>query len=962
MASASAAVIVLMPRWSVAAAVVLSLLFGVTFAAPAYNAGEVERAINRNPSAVRNHSVRALGLARQAQDLAAELSALRRLIAVAALEGDTKDSTTHIERARFLARHLRDAVAECEVLGSEAELFSEQHREREAGASFVAAEACSRLHSPNFHLARVLVAKAQWLQRIGQEGDAIKLANQAHEIALRNNDRFAMALAINHMANALFRTSTFLPQESTGQAARYQEALRLIDPDQYRVFAAGVQFNLGALMLQSGHLDDAAGAFKAAAELNRQLGYKSFEFDVHVALAEVELERAAPRTALLEINQAEAAGQDLKNGLAPRQKFRLGLAKARALSMVARRHEALQTLHAQEAALQELNAPRHRARFLEAAVSVRTNLGDFEQAVRLARELRDADRADTITSNLTQITESRTKYDAEKKERENAELRSREQEQEIKYLRVTSILAVAVSFMGVSIFVVRMRYSRALRAASAIKVAIVDHSFESMVTADSNGEIVEANAAACLLFGYSREQLLGRLMISLLRPLDLSPERNPFQEAIESQQRTTLTYKSATGEDIFGETVVWATQVDGAAHTNACIRDVTELRRSAEVIDRQREELRQSEKLTTMGSLLAGVAHELNNPLAVVVGRASLLESVVRDPNIREQARQIHEAANRCGRIVKSFLNMARQRESVKSQVQLNDLVRASTEMLSYMAKSRSISVKLQLLTNMPAFRADGDQLGQIILNLMINAHQALQTSSPPRVLTVETGMETQGTSAQPCVFVLVADNGPGISAALKERIFDPFFTTKKEGLGTGLGLSFCRSIARSHGGDVNLIASEVGASFKLWLPFDHQELPAPHTHAIPAGRPDDANISVLIVDDEPDLAEVILAMLSAAQIQGTVATSGHEALDHLKHTRFGAAIIDVHMPSMSGIELWQEIRRVDPALAKNTIFTTGDTLSRDTTGVHHIVGSQLVLEKPFSDDELISNLRSLFR
>nr|WP_316641803.1 ATP-binding protein [uncultured Roseateles sp.] len=247
----------------------------------------------------------------------------------------------------------------------------------------------------------------------------------------------------------------------------------------------------------------------------------------------------------------------------------------------------------------------------------------------------------------------------------------------------------------------------------------------------------------------------------------------------------------------------------------------------SEQIARQRDALRQSEKLSAMGSLLAGVAHELNNPLAIVMGRASLLEERLQDRGADAQTcadlQRIREAAERCGRIVRTFLNMARSRPTQRSTVHLHELVQAAADMLAYSYRSHGINLDLALAPDLPSLQADGDQLGQVVLNLMVNAQQALTAHEGERRVRVSTGLRPAVDEETPAqLWLRIADTGPGIAAAARAKLFEPFFTTKAEGNGTGLGLSLSRSLAREHGGELALEPADLagGASFVLTLPL----------------------------------------------------------------------------------------------------------------------------------------------
>ena len=279
-------------------------------------------------------------------------------------------------------------------------------------------------------------------------------------------------------------------------------------------------------------------------------------------------------------------------------------------------------------------------------------------------------------------------------------------------------------------------------------------------------------------------------------------------------RRVEMTAMRADGAEFPVEVVLWRTDLEGESHFTASLTDLSERRAAAEQIERQREALRQSEKLGAMGSLLAGVAHELNNPLAIVMGRASLLEDKCADPGLRADAARIREAAERCGRIVRSFLAMARSRPATRTAVQINDLVRGAVDLLHYSLRTSGIALELQLQPDLPAMVADADKLGQVVMNLIVNAQQALASVDLPRHLRIETGHDAER------IRLRVADNGAGVSQADRERIFDAFFTTKAEGAGTGLGLSLSYGIVQKHGGQIS-VESELGkgAAFTVSLP-----------------------------------------------------------------------------------------------------------------------------------------------
>jgi CheY-like chemotaxis protein len=328
-----------------------------------------------------------------------------------------------------------------------------------------------------------------------------------------------------------------------------------------------------------------------------------------------------------------------------------------------------------------------------------------------------------------------------------------------------------------------------------------------------------------------------------------------------------------------------------------------------------------------MGSLLAGVAHELNNPLSVVMGQAALLELTAGAGPMAERVGKIIKAAERCARIVKNFLALARQQPMERQAVSLNQVVQEAVELLAYPLRVDTVEIALELAPDLPEIWADPHQLHQLVVNLVSNAHQAMRTISAPRRII----LTTQLVPAARRVLFAVADTGPGISSEVQGRIFEPFFTTKPVGQGTGLGLSLCQGIVERHGGSIR-VASQPGhgAVFSIELPVDLRET-ATSEAARPASLQPIREKTILIVDDDRDVAETLGDLLQVDGHHVELVANGALALEKLHSQTYDLILSDVRMPDTDGPRLYTQLERQHPELLRRVAFLTGDTLSAET-------------------------------
>lgn len=493
----------------------------------------------------------------------------------------------------------------------------------------------------------------------------------------------------------------------------------------------------------------------------------------------------------------------------------------------------------------------------------------------------------------------------------------------------------------------RKEAERMLRTSEEQYRSIFNSTSDALILWDAKGNMVDANPAAWEMGGYTQQEFLQKPFDDHIHPSSLSSYEKFKQDvALVKAASTETKVIRKDGEIIDLESRSIPMPYQGQPHILTITRDITEQKRAAEELARQREALRQSEKLSAMGELLAGVAHELNNPLAILMGRAALLENKKLDSAVKIEVGKIKTAAERCGRIVHTFLSMARQKPPEYKSACLNDLVISAIDLLGYALRTTGIHLETRLARSLPDSNMDVDQVGQIVINLLVNAQHVLTEQAQPRRIVVKTGRSDGG------VYCQVSDNGPGVSDTLKDRIFDPFFTTKTGNVGTGIGLSVSRSIAREHGGELRLENTNKGAVFVLWLPLDSTRGVAAPVDSKRA--PGDLHADhVLIVDDEPEVAELLAEILQSAGLETSWVSSGKEALQWLEQRHCDLIISDIRMPDMDGPALWRTLKSSKPGLARRMAFITGDTLSASIAPFLQETG-QPWLEKPFTPEKVL--------
>ncbi len=489
----------------------------------------------------------------------------------------------------------------------------------------------------------------------------------------------------------------------------------------------------------------------------------------------------------------------------------------------------------------------------------------------------------------------------------------------------------------------RKRGEAALKASEARFRSITEaHPVPVMIIEIENHNVLYASPGAEALLGLPHSTLTSH---KISRFITKAEERLEIIQAMRQGREINLKEVTVTRGD--GNTLTAALSARRINYQNQPamvmgLYDLTERKKAEEQIAKQQEALQQSEKMAALGGLLAGVAHELNNPLSVVVGQSSLLIEGEQEARVKSRAEKIVRAADRCSRIVKSFLAIARRKPPERKLVDLNSILHASLELLNYQMKNENIELDLELDAALPPINGDPDQLTQVFTNIALNATQAMHDWKGKRHIKITSRFQEAGKAV-----ISFIDTGPGIPVDIRKRIFEPFFTTKSGQGGTGIGLSLCLNIIESHGGALCVDdTSGGGATFVVTLPTVATENKAlgdtdPNTVQL------NSHLRILIVDDEVELSQTLADLLEPEGHYIDLAANGEIALNKLRKKEFDVIISDLRMPVMDGPTLYENIGQSLPKYLNRIIFVTGDTLSPH---VHEFLNQNPVpvIEKPY--------------
>ena len=475
--------------------------------------------------------------------------------------------------------------------------------------------------------------------------------------------------------------------------------------------------------------------------------------------------------------------------------------------------------------------------------------------------------------------------------------------------------------------------------------SVLRHSPDLILTTDTKGKITEFNRGGETLLGYDRLDLLGgsfRLLFEDRRHDDLLERIRSC--GVLSNYGCSMQKKDGTQVDLQLNMSILRDEANEITGTVWIARDMTELRST-------QRQLIQAEKLSAIGNVLSGVAHELNNPLSVVLGFSQLL--LARNGN--RQLERIQQAAERCQKIVKNLLSFARAHKPERKYLGANGIIEKTIDLKKYQLRVNNIEVVRDLDPELPMTMLDFHQIQQVLLNLTNNAQHAMAgVHDRPRTLTV------RSMRCQSGIRLEITDTGEGMRPETLERIFDPFFTTKPQGKGTGLGLSVSYGIVAEHGGQV-YARSRVGegTTFLIELPVHGEEQEAEAADG--AIESEERSVSssskkrrILLVDDEEPVLDLMIDILSDLGHRIDTASNGEEAWRKVREHDYDVVLTDVRMPQMNGIELYRNLLEIKPEMEHRVIFSTGDLIDGETASFVAEVNARTIA-KPFDVDEMVA-------
>jgi two-component system NtrC family sensor kinase len=467
--------------------------------------------------------------------------------------------------------------------------------------------------------------------------------------------------------------------------------------------------------------------------------------------------------------------------------------------------------------------------------------------------------------------------------------------------------------------------------------SIFENAAVGIIELDEGRRIERTNRQFTRMLGYEVDALVGLPLDSLIHGDDIDLDKNLLASLIADEIPTYVVQKRfirREREIMYGSVTVSA---------------VRELDHSGNLI-------LVVQRVAALGSMLAGVAHELNNPLAVVMAQTELLAETADNQETRNRAEKILKPVERCARIVRTFLTLARQRDTRKAYINIEDVISDARELLEYQFRTNNIEVLVNIAPGFPEIWGDSAQISQVLMNLLINSQQALMEIEQDRSIAIEVVMKKEQT-----ITIIVSDNGPGVPVAIQDRIFEPFFTTKPEGQGTGLGLSYCQSVAEGHGGTIEIEKSgQIGTSIRFEIPTGGDQVESDKENHL-EGDVSGASLRILVVDDETSLLDSIVEQMVQLGHAADGYSNARQAIEIVMTDVYDIILTDIRMPDLDGPAFYAEVVAKNPQLRDRFIFITGDSLNQRASEFIKNTNAPC-LDKPFRISDLNEAITEVVR
>jgi len=483
----------------------------------------------------------------------------------------------------------------------------------------------------------------------------------------------------------------------------------------------------------------------------------------------------------------------------------------------------------------------------------------------------------------------------------------------------------------------RKAAEEALRESEARKGAILDTALDAILTIDHQGKVLEFNPAAERLFGFLREEVIGKNILDEIVPPE---EKDTIRQGLESYLHTgvnplkgghvEMAALRKNGMRIPVEFAVSRIRIAGVPAFTAYIRDLTDRKKVEEALRQREEQVRHGQKMEAIGTLAGGVAHDFNNLLTGILGYAELLKMGSKPgEKVHQAAEVIEKAATRAASLTQQLLGFARRGKHQNVLVDLHAPIQEVTGLLSA-TLDKNIRLRLDFATPTAPVQGDPGQMSQIILNLAVNAADAMAEGgdlvfhTETVDLTPDQRRRHDGTLPGRHVLVAVSDTGSGIPPDVIPRIFEPFFTTKDQGKGTGMGLAMVYGIVQNHGGFIEVdSALGCGTTFRLYFP-EVREQESRSLQKAGGEMVEPGSGTILVIDDEDAVRSVATAFLEEMGYRVLTASDGEEAVAVFRasHEPIDLVIIDMVMPAMGGRECFRALKSIRPGL--KAVLSTG--------------------------------------